>query len=295
MQSPGESSYRSGVTVVEILTAAGIISLILALIVPAIQKAREEARRAHCLSNLHHVMLAQHQYHELHGCFPGVEGDVFVNVTVFIDYSEADPAKKIWPTMCPTDALNTDELQRSLLTSYHGNRGIHLEEASGIGDGFTGGYRWSEDGPDTIFITQADILDGLSNTSAASERLALPAFHSRDVDWNDYPHLWGRLILLTDEHHEDLQEMADECDYRAGKPRVTQLMTSYYNHVLPPNHNSCTNGRPFNPNMIYPLTASSLHQGGANVAMADCSVRFVSEQINRQVWWAMGTRNGGEP
>lgn len=41
-------------------------------------------------------------------------------------------------------------------------------------------------------------------------------------------------------------------------------------------------------------TPSSRHPGGVNVAMTDGSVRFVSDQIDRQVWWSAGSRNGGE-
>jgi prepilin-type processing-associated H-X9-DG protein len=42
------------------------------------------------------------------------------------------------------------------------------------------------------------------------------------------------------------------------------------------------------------MSASSMHPGGANVAMADGSVRNVTETVTPDVWWAMGTRNGGE-
>ena len=42
------------------------------------------------------------------------------------------------------------------------------------------------------------------------------------------------------------------------------------------------------------VTPSSNHGGGVNVAMADGSVQFVSDSIDRQAWWAMGTRDGGE-
>ncbi len=42
------------------------------------------------------------------------------------------------------------------------------------------------------------------------------------------------------------------------------------------------------------MAAGSEHTGGAQVLMADGSVRFVSENIDKNVWWGIGTRNGGE-
>jgi prepilin-type processing-associated H-X9-DG protein len=41
-------------------------------------------------------------------------------------------------------------------------------------------------------------------------------------------------------------------------------------------------------------TASSRHSGGVNLALADGSLRFISESIDRDIWWALGSRDGGE-
>jgi prepilin-type N-terminal cleavage/methylation domain-containing protein/prepilin-type processing-associated H-X9-DG protein len=48
------------------------------------------------------------------------------------------------------------------------------------------------------------------------------------------------------------------------------------------------------PNGGFSLGASSAHPGGVNAAMADGSVRFIKSSIARNVWWGLGTRNGGE-
>ena len=42
------------------------------------------------------------------------------------------------------------------------------------------------------------------------------------------------------------------------------------------------------------IAASSQHTGGVHVAMGDGSVKFVSENISDVIWWALGSRNGGE-
>jgi prepilin-type processing-associated H-X9-DG protein len=65
-----------------------------------------------------------------------------------------------------------------------------------------------------------------------------------------------------------------------------------YNHAMPPNSKYCTEG---NENYCANLFgASSVHAGGVNVALADGSVKFVKATVALQVWWALGTRNGGE-
>ena len=42
------------------------------------------------------------------------------------------------------------------------------------------------------------------------------------------------------------------------------------------------------------VNATSLHPGGANVLMADGSAKFLKSSIARNIWWALGTRDGGE-
>ncbi|WP_296458052.1 DUF1559 domain-containing protein [Rubinisphaera sp.] len=287
-------SIRSGFSLIELLTVIGIFSLLLALLLPAVLTSREAARRVHCKSNLHQIMLAQHQYLSIHGVFPDINGHFHLRIADLIESPDPDRFSKSSLYMCPTDAMTTGEIRTGNFCSYFGNTGLKREGYAGRGDGFSGGYRTSLTEWTVVYISDADIKDGLSNTAAVSERLALPSFHVNDVDWSDYPHLWNRLILLTETPRDDLTAMADDCEFHAGSPRVRQYQAIRYNHILPPNNNSCTNGRPFDSNLNFPLSARSLHPGGVNVAMADSSVRFVSENISRDIWWAAGTRRGGE-
>ena len=59
-----------GFTLIELLVVIAIIAVLIALLLPAVQQAREAARRTQCRNNMHQVALALHNYHDTHGCFP---------------------------------------------------------------------------------------------------------------------------------------------------------------------------------------------------------------------------------
>src|SRR5579871_4285152 len=61
---------RTGFSLVEVLVVIGVIGMLAALLLPAVQMARESARRMQCCQNLHQIGLALHEFHATNNCFP---------------------------------------------------------------------------------------------------------------------------------------------------------------------------------------------------------------------------------
>ena len=309
---------RRGFTIVELLATLAIIGLLLALLLPAVQSARESARRTQCRNNLKQIGLAIHNYESTHQMWPaalsrGLSFHVALlpymdQSTLYqaLDYSrdlvaaaDAIRGKEISAYLCPSDPISgvytfPNGLQIAA-TSYLGNHGTGL-----LHGGLNGVFRhlapWKPDvyadGP----IRSADITDGMSQTAAVAEVLhsvgVAPGERLR-TSW-ETPRRYA--VNEFDQFRSDCRNVPEDpvaagwrgTSIQHGSKWVQgSLGISTYTHSLPPQNPSCTN-RGGVPDGIY--SAGSSHIGTVHVLHADGHVAPVAWQVDELVWMNLGSR-----
>ncbi len=289
-----QSIRTPGFTVIEVLVVIAIIGVLVALLLPAVQMAREAARRSQCSANLHQIGVAFNHHANRSGHTPGrlagllrqIEQTGLANLT--IDTNVATPAGQtarsitIAVFLCPSDAGLTGLTGG---TNYAGNGGVGFSPAGRARNGAFG-------------ASVNDFTDGMSNTAAVSEWLRGDGNPSVRDPRRAVFATPDRLVNIT-----DLGPFGAEC--HGLDPLAATLAPlgkgidwtrdgfgySLYNHILGINDHTCTNGGLVDQGA---WSAGSAHPSGANVVFADGHVSFVKDTIDLAAWRALGSRDGGE-
>ncbi len=277
-------SPQRGFTVVELLVSIAILSLLVAMILPAVQGSRERVRNITCKSNLSQLGKAVHSFHATNNRFPSEGSWHAGEFNGYVDSPELPDGQ--WPAVfaCPSDNLYVSD--RSFYTSYWKNLG---NQKSNTDLGFV------------HTKSSQSISDGLSTSACMSERLNPIQIDNRiqnetgDIR-TEYYYVSRRWPDVS--YH---QQFADDC--RAATRVARAVLITFgpvYTHVITPNGKSCYNkGNYKDDTVIAPLpmiitTPSSNHPGGVNLLMCDGAVRWASESISQEVWMAIGSVAGGE-
>ncbi|MEZ6046298.1 MAG: DUF1559 domain-containing protein [Planctomycetaceae bacterium] len=316
---------RRAFTIVELLVVMAIITILISLLLPAVQQAREAARRTRCRNNLRQITLALHNYESTHRVFPpGSLGFPYVwsPQAKLLPYAEQENLENLlnydvpplnafnFGGFDPVEVGNNDDAAKN---SIHflvcpSDRGFVPGSIYGgisypacIGSGVNGADT-SDDGSNanadgTIFalshIGFDDIRDGTTHTVVFSEHLLGDGEDTAPTD-DDYRYRVIQLSMGT-------QTTPSACDVgiapawsgqRGAKWINGHLADAMYNHWYTPNYPlpDCHNG--FHN---YALTsARSAHAGGVFTAFLDGSVHFIGDGITSEIWRAMATREGKE-
>jgi prepilin-type N-terminal cleavage/methylation domain-containing protein/prepilin-type processing-associated H-X9-DG protein len=313
---------RHAFTLIELLVVIAIIGVLIALLLPAVQSAREAARRAQCVNNLKQLGLALHNYHDVIGAFPPNRNTFNGNyswsgISMLLPYMEqnqvflalnfdlmrADPGNAtgigvVFNTfLCPSDSAELI-VPGQPPTSYKANEGANIVHLYGAADPL--GRNLDQPPPDGPFFANtsyriADIRDGTSNTAAFSEMLIgdqSNAIVSEDRDIFEF----GNSPANPDEavqscQTSDFKNLAYQGWSTSGTPwSLGSAPICTYKMVNTPNQRSCK----FSANARFLTTAASLHPGGVNVLFCDGSVKFIKDSVNSRTWRALGSRRGGE-
>ncbi|MCA9114496.1 MAG: DUF1559 domain-containing protein [Planctomycetaceae bacterium] len=294
-----------GFTLIELLVVIAIIAILIALLLPAVQQAREAARRSQCKNNLKQMGLAMHNYHDTHGMFPfayrlGVNKlrtCWFHMLLPFIDQAPlynkfvavpdttanayvsragfADIYTAVVPSLvCPSNPGGPGVGVGGATTSFQGSYGVCYSgtQTTGITINATDGMFFYNSS--TQF---RDITDGSSNAVMASEGIIRPNVST--TRYGEIGGYWGACYWGS-------------CGFTTVEPPNTSVADVNYScksttMTNAPCTNNTTSGQQYN-------FARSYHEGGVHTLMGDGAVVFISENIDRITWNRLGSIADGE-
>lgn len=298
---------KSGFTLVELLVVITIIGILIALLLPAVQAAREAARRMQCTNSIKQLSLAMHNYHAAVGSFPYAtngrySGPWYRALLPYIE-QEAMAAKYktdviyynepnlslIRPRLsmytCPSDQRSVWASSNIPKYNYVVNLGRTscYRKTDWHGVSFIPGPFHNQEEPwgaDNIPVYRiADIRDGTTNTLMISEiRQGRNNDDLRGLTW------WGPACGFTTHFSPNTLE-PDYLDYGWGTKCKAYNSTPDWPCEEQGGNDS---DRPMN------FSARGYHPGGVVASMCDGSVRFVSDSVNLTTWRALGTISGAE-
>jgi prepilin-type processing-associated H-X9-DG protein len=264
----------------ELLIVVAMIAILVALLIPAVQRVKAAAARTDCAHNLKEIGLALHQHHDLYGSFPLSsflgDGSWLRALLPYIEHDIDDAAAIVPNFQCPADGnvlgwwvdVMPDGVVRHALGSYQGVLGKSPPAPGEHGDGVFGGLESRFEYFHPVRI--ANITDGLSNTLMAGERPP-----TADKNWG---HWW------LEEYHTSLWAIGgwtpakDAHGDATGAPCPDQSFFSPGDNI-----NYC------HVNHFW-----SFHDGGGNWLLCDGSVRFLGYDAGEVIVPAMATISGGE-
>ena len=327
---PRKLTKRVGFTLIELLVVIAIIAILIALLLPAVQQAREAARRSQCKNNLKQYGIALHSYHESAKMFP--KGCFQISGYGAFDWRNHSATTNLLPYLD----------QKALYQTYQG----YVYKPNAQQDAVAGGtytianaaqlplfqcpsdtppangdgasayvycegtqHGWSGTASDqngmfnmAVTVRISDILDGSSSTIAMSENTVAGNLSGTI----DYAQVKTAAALPGGfspafPTKASVDAWAATCNASGTNTNLSGRFwhrglhgLSLFNTLLTPNaksYNCDTNCGGCDTDAPAMIAARSRHTGGVHVLMGDGVVRLVNNTIDYNTWWSIGSRN----
>ncbi len=323
----------SGFTLVELLVVIAIIGVLVALLLPAVQSARESARRAQCTNNLKQIGIGVHNYEDTWktmppGCYHAVFGTWVLHLLPYIE-------------------------QTSLHSQYFNSGGMQTFRTGGICYGGTQNLPVTTTQikaylcPSDTKSAQAGIISGVTfhnyvaNYGNTTRGRVSPVGTTGTGQPNQFggapfieviyqqtadPTFYSYIMLANEEPYKDKTRMAEITDGTSNTLAVSETVQgkggdlrgfgwwgggAHFETLMTPNsplpdktEQSCTTAIRLNPpcvnrsagnaNQEESIAARSRHPSGVSAVQCDGSVRFFSNNVNLDVWRAWGSAAAGD-
>lgn len=304
---------RRAFTLIELLVVIAIIAILIGLLVPAVQRAREAAGRTQCMNNLKQLGLAAHNYHDEHKHLPpgigytplaanGVWAQHFFHLLPYLEQGAL--YERAWgPVPLPTETINM---------YFPGNNNVYCQPVPiflcpsdpSVGSGGVVTVKGTDGGlvswgascyasNSQVFspipgnpqgkTRITEISDGTSNTIFYAEKYARCASSSMSLDGGN---LWAHCAFRN-------LDLPPPMELPAKPYNAAFAIAGYFGKPNAIGAGSRFQVQPA-PGNCDPTRAATAHAGGMLVCLAEGSVRTLAPSVSGDTWWAAVTPSGGE-